>query len=78
MRSFFGGARKCSSAKESAFEKGEKRTPDTITVRVVCRPLFAYAILSSLRGRRTKGREGKLNASAKRDRPDLILCHAFN
>ena len=76
MRSFFGGARKCSSAKESAFEKGEKRTPDTITVRVVCRPLFAYAILSSLRDRRTKGMEEEVECEreARSARSYLVSC----
>ena len=37
---FFGGARKYSNARVGGLEKGEKRTPDTITARVVCRPLF--------------------------------------
>ena len=35
-RSFFGGARKRSSASVGGPERGEKRTLDTITARVVC------------------------------------------
>ena len=34
---FFGGVRKHSNARVGGLEGGEKRTPDTITARVVCR-----------------------------------------
>ena len=39
-RSFSGRARKCGSARVGRREKEENRTPDTITARVVCRPLL--------------------------------------
>ena len=34
------------AGESGAGERKKKRTPDTITARVVCRPLFAYAMLS--------------------------------
>ena len=42
----FGGARKCGSTRVGGQERKQKWTPDTITAWVVCRPLFAYAMLS--------------------------------
>ena len=44
---FFSGERESVAARELAVGRREKkRTPDTITARVVCRPLFAYVMFS--------------------------------
>ena len=45
----FSGVRESVEARELAVgrrEKKKKRTPDTITGRVICRPLFAYVMFS--------------------------------
>ena len=45
--SLFRGSAKVWQRESRRSEAGrEKRTPDTITARVVCRPMFAYVMLS--------------------------------
>ena len=43
---FRGSAKVWQRESRRSGEGRKKRTPDTITARVVCRPLFAYVMLS--------------------------------